>query len=241
MMQFTYGSYTHPAGEVSLTITKRPVFSARGFRVATRETWNLQGILQGSSPQDVSSKIADLQTAYGANGKDAKLLLPGGSTSAHALISSDTLGGVRVTSLNFPEGRGAEFSTFRTYAITLEADFAEAESTLLRFEESLDVTGTAGAKTKYLTTLDAGPQKQTIFTRTTVTLVQSGSALGYLAYPLIPPPIFPEAEHVERRRISRGPVRESRGVYTDFPVQWNYVFESDFPLTGFPHLSNWAG
>src|SRR4029077_8154957 len=91
--------------------------------------------------------IAALRSAYNVNGLDLGLYLDDGVTPTdHVLASSTTLGGTRVTALEFPNGSGAEYSTFRSYSITVEADTPDTSQNLLDFSETLSFAGTGGAR-----------------------------------------------------------------------------------------------
>ncbi|MGQ0637324.1 MAG: hypothetical protein ACT4QC_22175 [Planctomycetaceae bacterium] len=236
-MFFRYGSYTHDQNECAIAIGKRAIFSPRGIRQALRETWHVTGIKHAASQAELTAALAAMRAAYSVNGLDAGLYLDDGATlTDHALFSSATLGGVRVVALDFPEGAGAEYSTFRTYRLTLEADFPDTAVNLLEYDESLSFEGTGGPRRVFLDVLEGLPQEQIGTQRTTYRAVQEGRAVGYAAYPTPPPPVWPGAELFDRRRIVLR-VPERRGnQFARFTVEWHYAFESIVPLTGTPHI-----
>lgn len=223
--------------EVELTISKRPIYSPRGFRIGTRETYAMVGFLHGSTQAAVTSAINDRRNWLATNGGDFKFLLDDGTTeTAHVLLNADTIGGVVVTGHNFPEGTGAEYSTFRTWAATIEGTRQETENQLLAFQETITSTG-GGDRFVFLQTLTGLPQKQTVAQQTPYQTVQAGSALGFQGYPLPPGPIWPAAEHIDRRSIIlRGPVAQ-RFDYVNYGVDWSYTFEDSAPLVGTPNFS----
>src|SRR4029079_17459158 len=104
---------------------------------------HVTGIKHAASQAALTTALGDLRAAYNVNGRDVGLYLDDGVTlTDHALPSGAALGGVRVTGLAFPRGDGAEYSTFRTYRLTLEADFPDSAGKLLQCEQSLYFEGT---------------------------------------------------------------------------------------------------
>jgi hypothetical protein len=88
----------------------------------------------------------------------------------------------------------------------------------------------------YLDTLDGLPQPQLAQQRTTCRARQQGRAVGLAAYPPVAPPIWPQAEmQQERRLIIRSPRRVANNL-TEFAVEWTYVFESATPIAGVPTI-----
>ncbi len=140
-MILAYGSYRHALAEAGLSIRRETQFTANGVPTSIRERWRIDGVLQAESPEAVTRAIHELQTAYSRQAQDVALYLPDGTTpTAHVILSRDTIGGVRVTqSPSFPQGRGAEYSTFRSYTIELEADLpvAREANPSLHWEEVL--------------------------------------------------------------------------------------------------------
>ncbi len=234
-MFFKYGNYRHADNEVALTSAKRePLYNQRGEVVQVRKTINLQGVLLGTSQSQIQQQVATLEAAYSKNNFDAGLYHDDGTPSPHFLDTSASIDGVKVVSLEYPSGDGAEYATGRTYTIVLQADFIANGTPLVAFEESLQFVGTGGPRHVFVPTLNGLPQKQTVHATTSARIVQSGSAIGLLAYPVIPSPIFPSAEHTDRREVDyRSP--ESRGNnFINWPVRWSYHFESVLPLFAQP-------
>ena len=234
-MLLRYGSYTHSPGECALVISKQALFSPRGNRRLTRESWQIAGWLHAPNPAALTVAIAALRTAYAQNGQDAGLFLDDAVTPTdHVLLSANTLGGVRVAALHFPQGNGAEYSTFRSYRIQLEADFPEAEPLLWDHVETITFLGTGAARRLYLETLDGPPQLQFVSAQTTFRAIQQGRAVGGIAYPNLPAPLWPAAELADRRRVTFTAPHRTGPHLSHFAVEWHYTFESAGPLVGFP-------
>lgn len=236
-MILRYGTYAHDQNECAVVIEKRAVFSPRGDRQSVRETWHVTGIKQAASQAALTIALADLRAAYNVNGRDIGLYLDDGVTlTDHALTSSAALGGVRVTGLDFPHGEGAEYSTFRTYRLAIEADFPDAAGNLLDYSEALNFEGTGGPRRVFLDVLEGLPQEQIGTQCTTCKATQQGRAVGYGAYPVPPPPIWPAAELPDRRRITLRTPERLAGQFARYPVEWHYAFESIGPLVGLPNI-----
>ena len=236
-MLLRYGSYTHDQNECAVVISKRAQFSPRGDRQSVRETWHVTGIKQAASQGALTAALAALRAAYGQNGFDVGLYLDDGVTlTDHAMASAATLGGVRVLELDFPHGDGAEYSTFRTYRLVLEADFPDSAGLLLEYDEALHFEGTGGPRRVFLEVLEGLPQEQIGTQASTYRVTQSGRAVGHGTYPLPAAPIWPAAELVDRRRVTLRTPQRFAGPWARFPVEWKYVFESISPLAGTPTL-----
>lgn len=230
-MQLTYGTYTHADNEVTLTISSRPVYE-RGVKVKVTVTWTIDGKLQADDAAGLSLAIAALEAGYASNGQNLSL---GGT--AHSLLSSECIGGTRVTELSYPTGDGAEYVTFRSYRITVEGDLAVTNTTtvITEFTESISLSG-GGPKWVMLTPANGPPQRQQTRGQMPYVARQSGSAIGFGQYPAVPDPIWPSAEHRERRQITRSSPKVTAGAAQYYPVQWSYEFESATSLIGSPTI-----
>jgi hypothetical protein len=243
-MFLRYGSHTHAAGECAVQIARRSLFNEAAVAYAIRERWTIEGYLQAADATALTAAIDALVAAYAQPGQDLVLLMPDGSTpSSHRLLATETLGGPRVVSLQFPHGKDGEYSTYRRYRIEVEADIPviSADTVLLSWHEWLGFVG-GGPLFVYLSTLAGPPVKQVVSAQTPYRAIQEGHAVGYAGWPLPPDPLWPTAEHMERRRIVRHAPRRSgpAGIqaYTHFETRWRYEFESDASLIGSPHA--WA-
>jgi len=238
-MKLRYGNYTHPIGEAGVKIARSAIYNDAGIPFAIRETWTIDGMILANSQAAIGTAIAALEAAYASDGRDVALLFDDGTPTEHAIANSATLGGVRVVQPpSFPHGVGAEYSTYRTYQIVLDAQVLNA-SGLLSFDESISFTG-GGSRVGFVETLQGPPQKQTLVQQTSYRAAQSGRAVGLLGYPIVPNPIWPKDEHTDQRRIDRRAPRRRGGfnsiLFTEYEVTWSYTFESAKPLNGLPNI-----
>jgi hypothetical protein len=241
-MILAYGDYRHPLGQPAITIWRRTLLSAANTPLAVSERWEIAGLLQAATVQEMSEKIDALEAAYSEDGRDLVLYLPDGTTaSSHYLASSQTLGGVRVVRPpSYPEGRGAQYATVRTFLVTLEAEVpvTSPETALVSFRETLELTG-GGPRYGHLEPLVGWPIKQLLRRHTVFRALQRGEAVGWLAYPAAPPPLWPAALVEAGTSQAGSPRRRGLGAalaYTDFPISWSYKFESAGPLIGGPNV-----
>lgn len=233
-MILKYRTYPHDQGEVSIVIAKRAIETPTGIRIGHTENWSINGILHADDQAALTIALAALQAAYSTNGGDIGLYLDDGTTvTAHYINNQDTRGGVRVKDFNYPVGDGAEYSTFRSYQIQIEAEIALTLNAIKEWTESLTFTG-GGPRFVMLQPLNGPPIRQLVADQTPYQVSQSGAAVGYGSPPPFPAPLFSFAEHRDRRRQTIGTPQFRNGQFTDFPISWSYEFESGTPLLGLP-------
>jgi len=237
-MKLTYGTYSHDVNEASIRISSSQLDNGGIEPLAKRIVWQITGHIHGTSQADLKTKILALETAY-VDGKDATLLHNDGTTdSAHKLVSANAIGGIKVIAgPEYPIGDGAEYSTFRTFAVAIQGDFplsALGTSTILDWHESVTFAG-GGPRDIGIELLNAVPVFQRTQAATIYRAHQSGRAMGYKAYPIVPSPHWPFAEMRPRRVIRYGTAQVfgtgANRTSLNYPVEWSYEFESELPFT----------
>lgn len=238
-MFLKYGGYQHDDGETTINIVKEGLFTENRVQYAIRERWAIEGRLQiaeqGSidANQDAMKTAIDaLKTAYDGNENDLGFYHDDGGISSHFMDSSASNGGTKVVQpVSFPEGKAAEYSTFRNYSVVVEAEFPFNDvSALLLWTETLTFWG-GGPEVGHLEPIVGLPQKQLLRQATTYKAGQNGRAIGLDAYPLLPGPMWPAQELRHLRRSSNTVPSTSDGQRI---VTWDYMHESVAPLNGFP-------
>ena len=236
-MILKYGTYSHDDNEVTISIAKQPRFSPRGYRIGTRERWQIQGILQAADTAALKIAQVALEDAYKTNSLDLVLTTDGTTETAHTLKVADTLGGIRVVGgVQYPDGDGAELSTFRTYTIVVEGTRKDNERELLAFQETVDIQGSGGPRRVLIEVLNGPPQAQITNLATIQRIVQRGSALGYSTYPAPAAPSIPAWLSATEQVISRRGPLSIRGQFSEFGVQWQYVMLAPSPVTEVPQV-----
>lgn len=241
-MYLSYGTYNHQPGECDIAIVRISEYNDALERWAVRERWDVNGILvnQGADPAAMNTQTAALIAAYASDGNDLILKFTGGTSTTHALLTANCLGGTKVLRLpSFPSGRDAEAVTFRTYALSVEGLLREGDETLLTFSEQLTFSG-GGRAYGHIETLTGLPVLQKLRNHTIVRATQSGSASGIDAYPLIPGPLWPEPTLVRAPQIDYRSPRRSGSDYFEFPVSWRYEFQSAVSLLGTAYPHKWG-
>lgn len=226
---------THDQNEVDLVnVSKQAYFSDRGYVAGFTHTYKLRGVLQAASQAALTTAINALEQAYAYGGYDAGMYLDDGVTlTSHYLTNSLTAGGVKCLDISYPNGP-AEYTTYRTYEITLQADFPIGTNALRDFNETVSFEGNGGPRKVLIETLDGYVVEQIVSQRTAYRAVQSGSMQSYGGYPNPPAPIWPGAELVDQRRISPISPQVEGKSRTIYGAQWQYVFQSAYPLAGLP-------
>ncbi len=232
-MILKYGSYAHQLAECSIAISKSKTYDANGAMSGLDETWTIDGRLEGVDRADLTTKITALEAAYSIDGQNLILFDSDGTTeSAHKLISSQTIFGVQITELGYPDGKNAEYSTFRNYRIVAKAAFwlvidGDGSGTT-SWQQSIDYTGTGGPKFVVRPIINGNPIKQQIYPTTPVMAVQSGSAVGRLTFPTPPVPIYGADEQVDQRKIRRS--TDLKGGKPTYTTTWTYQFLKALPF-----------
>ena len=237
-MQLQYGNYVHAQGDAEISISREAIVSELGIMYAVKERWNIHGKLYSDSTANVNAMVLALYEAYSVNGLD--LILVG---SNHGLISGETINGTRVVvPPSFPEGKGAELSTYRTYNLAVEGEYAYVgESLLLNWSESLTFKGDGGSIWGFLECLNGPPQQQTFQQASVLHCTQSGQAVcipdsahrnDYGTYCQHPQPTFPQWEHTDRRDIT---YEQPSDLYGKRVTKWSFEFSSNQPLEAYPN------
>lgn len=245
-----YRNFQHAPGTVEYSMRLDPVMNEAEFAVAQKYRFELNGKLisnkatAADSQADIAAQIVALRNAY-VSGGDLILVQDNGQPSPNSIFSAKTLGGVRVIKPpEFPNGEGASYVTNLDFSIVLEAEvpFSGAASTLWAFEESLDFDGDGGPEIGALKPLRGPPIIQTLHQLTPVTMVQRGSATGYLDYwsQRYQPPIYPALQNHgpgATRVGKRGARAIGRGkdrAYKLFTTYWQYTFISPVKIDATP-------
>jgi len=240
-MYLKYKSYTHTAGETELSISRETLYSEHDEPWAVRERWDILGRLQitdkgtvAANQTAMTTAINALKTAYASGSGDLVFYDDSGAATSHSMLTASAVAGVKVVApMSFPEGRGAEYSTFRNYTVSLEATFLDSSAGLISWTESISYRGTGGSEFVYLVPRQGNPQQQWPTQRTPIMVQQQGAATGANGiYPVPPAPIFGlNAEHVSQRDIRREVPQDSSRRRQ---ITWSFVFEVLVPGTLFP-------
>jgi hypothetical protein len=235
-----YGAYTHQSNEVAVTITRTAIKSQGGIYYAYEERWHLTAFpgLFGSTQAALTIAINALTNAYSVDGYDLVLYLDDGATpTSHALYSAICNGGTRIIQApEFPNGQGAEYSTYRSYSIVVAGEVPLTSSNVItRYHESIAFEGTGGPINVYIPVAEGAWVQQTTSQQSTFKIVQKGGLTALYAPTFPPAPIWPDAEHQELRSIVADNPEMRNGRFYNYPLSWSYTYESNGQLTGNPN------
>lgn len=180
--------------------------------------------------------IQRLEAAFSVDGGDLTLYIQG-VPSAHSLRSAASIGGVKISQpISFPEGKGAEHVTYRTYTVEFSALLSTgrgASGGVLQFDETLSMEG-GGPVFGHIETLIGKPVKQQFRRNAVFKATQEGRITGSFGYPSIPPPIFPSAL-VRAPIIGKSAAKQVQGSRIEYPFSYRYEFEAATSLVGEPN------
>ncbi len=239
-MFIQYGSHQHQPGEIQLSISKETLFTDADTPYATRERWDMSGMLVGDDQSDINSQVSSLLNAYSQDSQDLTLKLTEGGDSHLRLRSRDCIGGTRVIAPpSFPDNSDAAYVTFLPYTVAVEGIVALANpaTALLSFSETIVRSG-GGPRFGLIEPLIGRPIKQLLKRNTIFRAVQRGTATGLYQRPVPPLPLWPDALKQAPEITLDSPRVRGAGAsltYTHFTISWQYEFESATPLLGSPH------
>ena len=224
-----YGAFTHEANLTSVNTFENKVRNPDGHgKFLINKRLSIAGAVKGTSEADLKAKIQTIEAAYAIEFQSGGLVHSDGATlSAHWLDNPSSYGGVRVNGINWGGTSKAEYVTFRSFTIELEADYTIALNTVISQTETVEILGTGGPRKGYVELLNAVAQSQIINAATLTRAVQSGSAVWTFGTHTIPDPIWPTLEDVDRRSLGRVTVDLNT---SRFSRSWQYFFTNNGPF-----------
>lgn len=234
--------YQHAADEVSLIgVTRASEYNAGGLQSAIKVTWVIGGFIQAANQAAITAALALLQRAYTYDGFTARFLDNSGASTVHVLGEAGSRNGCKILNFSYLNQSGAEYSTFRSYQITLEAEYDNPFVNLDEFSETVSWKGNCGPRVIWKKNLNGPPQRQVTYPWTTQRVVQRGTIIGKHRHITPPPPLWPQYFLNEETEMSDtsphryGPI--GRPYYQGYSRSYAYYFESPFPLIGSPNYS----
>lgn len=235
MTFFKWGAYDHPNNEVNLAkMSISYKLSPRGRRMERVERMHLHGQFCEDTTAEVMTRIDELINAYQLDYQDGGLYLDDGTPTRHVIQNGESISGSKVIHRSW-DGGPDELATTRTFDIVLETIYPDDESGLVSWEESVETIGNGGPSFNIINTY-FGPRAQQTALVTAQRVIQSGVAVGYIAYVEPPAPLYPAYLHNERVRFRRGSGQMRGQIATHYPTAWTYQMtlptaESPLPIT----------
>ena len=225
MLQLKYGNYSHELQEASVVITRDVGWNAEGVAEEITETWDISGQVHGDTFSELTQNITALEIAYSTPDKDARLVA-GTANTAHKLLIANW-DSIRASGPNYPIGDGAEYTTFRTYAIRLTAKKfplrQQGGDPIIEYSEVIEIQGNGGPDWVFQPVTSGNWPRADLTDRTPVVITQSGEAVGRTDY-VYDIPLFSGNEWGKLRRQRRGTPRVRRPTPSEYPSSWQYTF-----------------
>lgn len=244
-MQLQIGNYRHRINEAGLSISHRVKETKSGLPYLVEVNWGVSGKLRNSSgnSRHLDATMQALERAYSQQGADIALLHNDGRRSHHAILNSNTIGGIRAQVLNYPTTKGAEYCTYRSYEIQLSALMrVQGAPTFIEFDEQITISGGGGRWG--VKEVNNGPGvRQMLRTHSKCTATQSGRITQLGRYPDAPPPIWPFALDTEHPDINRlppvalGSARFGTLGLAECSIQYSWTFSWTHRLAGSPRYA----
>jgi hypothetical protein len=239
------GSYQFPINKSGMTVQYAPRETPSGTTYLIDASVSIDAWLPNPTGDSrlLDIQVGRMETAFANPSGDFGLLHDDGSPTHIFWRSSQTVGGIQVKLLSYPNYQGAEYVTYRT--IQIQADFilvpAAGYPAYTFFEETIKVSG--GSPKYGVKEVNFGPGvRQQLRTHSKCTATQSGTARSLNRPVIVPPAIWPQAlveegEYTEKSPSTRGSQSYGTFVRLETEVSWSYQFEWPFRLFGSPHFS----
>jgi hypothetical protein len=240
-MQAKWGKTALPVNGAEITSTMN-VVEATDWVAPQRYlvAYNVVVYLVVDGQADLYAQDLSIRAALMKRNQDFVLYTDAGKASSAAILAAATASGTRVVAISTPEAQGAEFVTRRTIAFTVTGEYhvADAARAVVSWRETLTVSGNGGPSRRWRFPVNAPAIRQVVTPNSLVRASQRGQAVGYLARPAKPAPLFPAylVNESDSGTIDT-PQYMGNSTYVNWPVSWSYEFErGDGPLVGVPGL-----
>lgn len=249
-MQLQFGQYRFPIGQVEATPRMRTLRAQDGTPYEYQWSITIKGELLAADPDAATATYLLCQEAQRMRlalqnpNSDMVLIDNTGAPTDIALYRANSLGGVQVEWVQYPDTEPGALVTHRGFEFQAVAQYpaTQVPNPLLEYEETVQITGNCGPQYVFQPSLVDLPTVVQTQANTTCRAIVSGRAVAYRGYPAIPPPLFggPGVFLLNpQQAVNTGAPRWNGRMLTNFPVSWNYVFESVRPLSGLPRV--WGG
>jgi hypothetical protein len=241
-MRLRIGSLVRPNNEAVVVPSYSPIYDFTRRVQAMKIRWDITGRVVNypvATQGLTSGEIRTLEQAFKSNSPYLALLEDeSNSPTAFELNPSSLLQGPFLVDYSFPASEKEVFATGVAYRAVFEAvQSISAGKDLIEFEEEIS-REPGGVHHVYVGGAVNFPERQTAFKNKVWKYTQSGYAVGLLAHPDAPEPIWPFALMSQPNVTLSGPQFKSTKYDTHYRISWEYRFEYHLPLTGLPNRAN---
>jgi hypothetical protein len=241
-MRVRYGSYRLGIAASDISISSDQIPNAMNRPAAAEVIWAVRTRIKNPSgdPRQFPAILNAFERAFSVHGRDIVLEFTDGTPTHHALLTRNCVGGTRVSKFpTYSTGANGQYINYRDVEFEIRGTVPLQANGYLSFTEQISIRG--GGARWGCREVNIGPGvRQRLRTNTTCFATQSGSAVGYLARPTPPPPIWPSALVDELPDLTlASPVTQGEGFsafQTDYSTNWSYQFASPQRLNGIPHF-----
>lgn len=235
----SYAGFNFDDHEAAVTyFGAQRLYSPRDSLMVVRKRCVIQGEIIAAGQRAISIRLNQILEAFALDGGKFQLYTTAGETTPVTLGESGSISGCRVVDgpTVFTQEGKAHYTNGLPFQITLEADYLASNTGLIFYEETITRIG-QGRPRSVVVELDNGlPVEQTVSSNTPIVVVQRGTAVGLLSYPVPNIPLLPinTMRGPEDDQISESAPRRSRFADLEYPVSWLYRFTLTSPV-GIPH------
>ena len=241
-MRLRVGSVIRPNNEAVVVPSYSPIYNYTRRVEAMRIRWDITGRVVNypiATQGLTTAEARQLEQAFTSNEPYLALLEDETNTpTAFDLNPSSLLQGPFLIDYSFPANDKEVYATGISYRAVFEAVQRVGKgSDLLEFDEEI-TRDPGGVHHVYVGGAVNLPERQIAFQHKVWRYTQAGSAVGLLAHPDAPEPIWPFALMSAPNVTVSGPQFKSDRYDTHYRIAWEYRFEYHQPLVGLPNRSN---
>ncbi len=239
-MKFRYGNYTHASGECTLRVVPRTIFSDSNLVIGLNVRYEITGRLHADSVSALTAAMLAMERAYSVSGQACGLYEDDGTPTAHVLPAS--MAPMVIQPPAWGGNTPGEYTTYRDYTIIIEAARQLETGLDAEVHESISYLNgwNGGPVYKWFDLLQGPPQRQIVKQQTTYKVLQTGARVSTSWWPEPNAPKWPAYMHIEQCSVTYGDPEKMRTgtgtTFYKFRTEWNWVFESDVKLTGYPSI-----
>lgn len=237
-MQVIYGSYLFPANACYVGMRQYAILNEAEIPYIEVREIDISGRLYDSGQAALSADEALLIQACSVSGVDLIFKRDdGGIAAACSMLHNNTLDGVKcIRGPDFTSRYGAEYVSQREFQITFQGKFPilNTSTALIQFDEEMTY---GGGYPEFIEkpAINGPAQIQLSAFQRAYTLIQSGSATGFMFRPKEPPPAFPL--NLRTAPVIRKSTPKRIGnTYYQYKISWTYEMMDVNPLIAFPTL-----
>lgn len=241
-MRVRYGNYRLGLAASDISISSEQIPNALGRPVAAEVVWAIRTRIKNptGNPKAFPPILRAFEQAFSVHGRDLTLQFADGTPTHHILRSRDCIGGVRVTRFpTYETGARGQYVNYRDVTLEFRGQVPLSANQYISFSETISIQG--GGARFGCKEVNFGPGvRQRLRTNTTCLATQSGSAVGYLVLPPVPPPIWPGALVDQFPDFDQtNPSTNGSGLnafQANYPISWSYNYQWIHRLSGTPHF-----